>query len=99
VSAKAEWQALDTIHARTSAKVRVTSPEQEWATIAASRFLLGDVEVALPPLAAPTFGINYGEALRLERTLHGRRTSGTVTPGQLAILPQDAATRWSFDRT
>jgi AraC family transcriptional regulator len=98
VSTKAEWEALNTIHARASARVRLTSPENGWDTIAASRLVLGQIDVTLPMLAAPTFGINYGEPLRLERTLHGRRTSGSVTPGHLAILPPDAATRWSFDK-
>jgi AraC family transcriptional regulator len=99
VSTRAEWRTLITIHTRASARVHLTSPENGWETIAASRFLLGQVDVTLPPLAAPTFGINYGEALRLERTLHGRRARGNVTPGHLAILTPDAATRWSFDRT
>lgn len=98
MSAKAERQALSTIRMHASARVRLTSLEDCWDNIAASCLLLGRVDVTLPPLAAPTFGVNYGETLRLERTLHGRRSSGTVTPGQLAILPPDAATRWSFDK-
>lgn len=67
--------------------------------IAASRFRLGQHDVSLPPLTVPAFGVNYGAPLRLERTLYGRRTSGSVTPGHLAILPPDADTRWIFDRT
>jgi AraC family transcriptional regulator len=98
-SLKAEWQALNTIHAQASARVRLRSQENGWQAIAASRFLLGKVDVTLPPVSAPTFGINYGGPLRLERTLYGRRTTGSVTPGHLAILPPDVGTRWRFDRT
>jgi AraC family transcriptional regulator len=99
LSAGVAQQALKKIHTLASARVLLTSPENVWQTIAASRSLLGQVDVTLPPLAAPTFGINYGGPLNLERTLHGHRSKGTVTPGQLAILPPDAPTRWSFDRT
>jgi AraC family transcriptional regulator len=99
VSTRAEQEALSTVHTRASARIGLTSAESGWETIAASRFLLGRVDVTLPPLAAPTFGINYGGLLRIERTLNGRRTAGSVTPGHVAILPPDAATRWSFDRT
>ena len=97
-SVRSEWKALETVHARASANVRLASPESDWNGIAASRFRLGQADVSLPPLGVPAFGVNYGEPLRLERTLHGRRTSGDVSPGQLAILPPDADTRWIFDR-
>ncbi len=99
IPAKPEWQALETVHAQASADVRLASPEHTWSGIAASRFRLGQVDVRLPPLSVPAFGVNYGEALRLERTLHGHRMSGSVTPGHLAILPPDADTRWVFDKT
>jgi AraC family transcriptional regulator len=98
VPARTEWKALQTVHARAKADVRLVSPENDWNVIAASRFRLGQVDVLLPPLGVPAFGINYGEPLMLERTLHGGRTSGSVTPGQLAILPPDADTRWIFDK-
>jgi AraC family transcriptional regulator len=97
--ATAEWNALETVHAQSNADVRLMSPQNDWNGIAASRFRLGQVDVRLPALAVPAFGVNYGEPLKLERTLHGRRTSGSVMPGQLAILPPDADTRWLFDRT
>lgn len=97
-SARSEWKALETVHARASANVRLASPESDWNGIAASRFRLGQADVSLPPLAVPAFGVNYGEPLRLERTIRGRRMSGHVSPGQLAILPPDADTRWIFDR-
>jgi AraC family transcriptional regulator len=96
---RAEWKALQTVHARANARVRLASRETDWAGIAASRFRLGRIDVRLPALAVPAFGVNYGEPLKLERTLHGRRTSGTVTQGHLAILPPDADTRWIFSRT
>jgi hypothetical protein len=95
--ATAEWKALETVHARAQAHVRLASAERGWNGIAASRFRLGQHDVSLPPLTVPAFGVNYGAPLRLERTLHGRRTSGSVTPGHLAILPPDADTRWILD--
>lgn len=97
--ARPEWTALQTVHVQTSADVRLMSPQNAWDGIAVSRFRLGQVDVRLPPLAVPAFGVNYGQPLRLERTLYGRRRSGSVTPGQLAILPPDADTRWTFDKT
>jgi AraC family transcriptional regulator len=99
VPVRPEWKALETVHAQASADVRLASPENAWNGIAVSRFRLGAVDVRLPPLSVPAFGVNYGEALKLERTLHGHRMSGSVTPGHLAILPPDAGTRWVFDKT
>jgi AraC family transcriptional regulator len=96
---RAEWKALQTVHARANARVRLSSRETDWAGIAASRFRLGRSDVNLPALMVPAFGVNYGEPVKLERTLHGRCTSGSVAPGHLAILPPDADTRWSFNRT
>jgi AraC family transcriptional regulator len=93
-----EWKALETVHVRADAEVLLTSLESGWTTAAASRFRLGRMDVRLPPLGVPAFGINYGESFSLERTLHGRRTSATATPGHLAILPPDSATRWVFDK-
>jgi AraC family transcriptional regulator len=97
--ARPEWNALQTVHAQANAHVRLMSPQNAWNGIAVSRFRLGQVDVRLPPLAVPAFGVNYGQPLRLERTLHGRRMTGSATPGQLAILPPDADTRWIFDKT
>jgi AraC family transcriptional regulator len=96
--ARPEWKALQTVHAQASADVRLMSPQNAWNGIAVSRFRLGQVDVGLPPLVVPAFGVNYGQPLRLERTLYGRRMTGSVTPGQLAILPPDADTRWIFDK-
>jgi AraC family transcriptional regulator len=97
--ARPEWKALQTVHAQASADVRLMSPQNAWNGIAVSRFRLGQVDVRLPPLAVAAFGVNYGQPLRLERTLYGRRMIGSVTPGQLAILPPVADTRWIFDKT
>ena len=36
---------------------------------------------------------------RSDWSLHGRRASGGVVAGKLAILPPDAETRWIFDKT
>jgi AraC family transcriptional regulator len=59
--------------------------------------MMGRVDISLPALEAPTFGVNYGPNMRLERTLQGRRVSGHGSPGHLCILPPDAETRWVFD--
>jgi AraC family transcriptional regulator len=98
MSTRPEWKALLTVHARANAEVLLTSLESGWNAAAASRFRLGRIDVKLPPLGVPAFGINYGQPFSLERTLHGRRTSATATPGHLAILPPDSPTRWVFDR-
>jgi AraC family transcriptional regulator len=98
VTPRAEWKALQTVHARAKARVRQASRETDWTGIAASRFRLGRTDVNLPALTVPAFGVNYGGPLKLERTLHGRRTNGSVAPGHLAILPPDADTRWIFNR-
>jgi AraC family transcriptional regulator len=96
---RAEWEALETVHARAQAHVRLASHEDRWSGIAASRFRVGQHDFSLPLLGVPVFGVSYGEPFRLERTLNGRRTSGSVTPGQLSILPPDDETRWVFDRS
>jgi AraC family transcriptional regulator len=98
MSTRPEWKALKTVHARANAEVLLTSLESGWNAAAASRFRLGRMDVRLPPLGVPAFGINYGQPFKLERTLHGRRTSATATPGHLAILPPDSPTRWVFDK-
>jgi AraC family transcriptional regulator len=58
---------------------------------------MGRVDISLPALEAPTFGVNSGPKMRLERTLQGSRVSGRGSPGHLCILPPDAKTRWVFD--
>ena len=97
--AGAEWKALETVHTRAQAHVRLASVESAWKGIAVSRFRLGQNDVCLPPLRVPAFGVSYGAPAQLERICNGLRVSGTVTPGRLAILPPDAGTRWIFERT
>jgi AraC family transcriptional regulator len=92
------WEALETVHAETKADVRLASPQNASVGIAISRFRLGQVDVTLPALGVPVFAVNYGEPFKLERTLSGRTTRGSVTPGRLAIMPPDAPTRWAFDK-
>jgi hypothetical protein len=55
-----EWKALETVHACARAEVRLASSASSWDALAASRFLLGQVDVNLPPLTVPAFGVNYG---------------------------------------
>jgi AraC family transcriptional regulator len=98
MSTRPEWRALKTVHAHTDAEVLLTSLESGWCSAAASRFRLGRMDVKLPPLGVPAFGINYGEPFELERTLHGRSTGAAAMPGHLAILPPDSPTRWVFDK-
>src|SRR5581483_5894314 len=94
-----EWKALQAVHVQARADVQLASPQNAWNGIAVSRFRLGAIDVRLPPLAVPAFGVNYGEPLKVERTLYGHRVNGSVTPGHLAILPPDAGSRWVFDKT
>lgn len=88
--AKPGWNALATVHVQANADVRLVSPQNAWNGIAVSRFRLGQVDVRLPPLTVPAFGVNFGESLRLKRALYGRRMTGSVTSGRLAVQPQPA---------
>lgn len=97
-SQRPEWAALETVHTLADAHVALASPEKDWDLVAATRFRLGKIDVDLPALGVPAFGINYGPDMQLERTLHGRRISGCGTAGHLSLLPPDAATRWVFDK-
>jgi AraC family transcriptional regulator len=91
-----EHAVLELVHGLAAAQVTLVSPPSQWSCVAASRFQMGKVDVTLPALGAPTFGVNYGREMRLERTIHGRRASGRGTAGYLSILPPDAETRWVF---
>jgi AraC family transcriptional regulator len=92
-----EHTVLELVHTLAAAQVTLVSPPGQWSCVAASRFRTGKLDVSLPPLGAPTFGVNYGRDMRLERTIHGRRVSGRGAAGHLSILPPDAETRWVFD--
>lgn len=96
--ARPEWAALETVHELAGAEVALVSPENDWDVVAATRFRLRNVDVSLPALGVPAFGINYGPDMQLERTLHGRKVSGCGTAGHLSLLPPDADTRWVFDK-
>lgn len=96
--ARPEWAALETVHKLADAEVALVSPQQDWDLLAATRFRLGKVDVSLPALGVPAFGVNYGPDMRLERTLHGRKVSGLGRAGHLSLLPPDADTRWVFDK-
>jgi hypothetical protein len=69
---RAEWKALETVHTRAQAQVRLVSQENAWNGIAASRFRPGRHDVNLPPLTVPAFGVNFGDPLRLD----ARSTAG-----------------------
>jgi AraC family transcriptional regulator len=92
-----EHGVLELVHNLAAAQVTLVSPPSQWNCVAASRFRMGKVDISLPPLGSPTFGVNYGREMRLERTIHGRRVSGRGAAGHLSILPPDAPTRWVFD--
>ncbi|MBO0741488.1 MAG: helix-turn-helix transcriptional regulator [Hyphomicrobiaceae bacterium] len=92
-----EHGVLELVHNLAAAQVTLVSPPNQWNCVAASRFRMGKLDISLPPLGSPTFGVNYGREMRLERTIHGHRVSGRGAAGYLSILPPDAPTRWVFD--
>ena len=92
-----EHTALELVHRLAAAHVTRVSPAQRWNCVAASRFRTGKLDITLPALGAPTFGVNYGLDMHLERTIHGRRVRGQGAAGHLCILPPDAETRWVFE--
>ena len=95
--ARPERTALELVHKLAAAQVVLASPPSKWSGVAASRFCMGRVDINLPALRAPTFGVNYGPDMWLERTLQGRRVSGYGSAGHLSVLPPDSETRWVFD--
>jgi AraC family transcriptional regulator len=95
--ARSERTALELVHKLAAARVMLSSTPNQWNSVAASRFRMGRVDIHLPALGAPTFGVNYGSDMRLERTLQGRRIAGRGYAGHLSILPPDSDTRWVFD--
>jgi AraC family transcriptional regulator len=97
-SPRPEWAALGTVHALADAEVVLVSPEKDWDLIAATRFRLGKVDISLPALGLPAFGVNYGADMQLERRLNGRSVSGCGMAGHLSLLPPDADTRWVFEK-
>ncbi|KAB2920375.1 MAG: helix-turn-helix transcriptional regulator [Hyphomicrobiaceae bacterium] len=97
-SVRPEWAALELVHELADADILQVSPEKDWDVVAVTRFRLGNIDVSVPALGVPMFGVNYGADMQLERTLHGRKVSGVGAPGHLSLLPPDADTRWVFDK-
>jgi AraC family transcriptional regulator len=95
---KPEWRALETVHAASDADVIISSPSNGWDFVATSRFRLGQLDVVVPPLGVPAFGVVYDAALEVRRKLQGTSVAGVGAPGHLAVLSPDVETRWSFDR-
>lgn len=96
--ARPERAALQTVHALAHAQVALVSPQSSWNSVAATRFRMGKVDVSLPALGVPAFGVNYGQHMQLERTLNGRTVGASAVAGHLSLLPPDAETRWVFDQ-
>jgi AraC family transcriptional regulator len=86
---------LETIHVRAAADVQYASPERGWDSIAVSRFRLGRLQVDLPPLHLPVFGVNYGPAIRLESS--GRARAVLLKPGYVFIASSDLPIRLACD--
>ena len=96
--ARPEWRALEIVHELAGADVSAVSPLADWDFVAATRFRFSNIDVDLPTLGVPAFGINYGAEMRLERTMRGRQVRSAATPGHLSLLPPDDNSRWLFDK-
>ncbi len=96
--ARPEWRALEIVHELAGADVSAVSPLADWDFVAATRFRFNNIDVHLPTLGVPAFGINYGAEMRLERTLRGRQVRSAATAGHLSLLPPDDNSRWLFDK-
>jgi AraC family transcriptional regulator len=92
-----EMAALQTVHQLADAQMALASLQSSWTSVAATRFRMGKVDVTLPALGVPAYGVNYGQRMRLRRTLQGRTVATSAGAGQLSLLTPDAATRWVFD--
>lgn len=96
--ARPEWGALAAVHELADARVVLASPQSDWGSVAATRFRMRRTDVSLPPLGVPAFGVNYGQQMKLQRTLNGRTVGANAVAGHLSLLPPDAGTRWEFDK-
>jgi AraC family transcriptional regulator len=96
--AGSEQAALQSVLRLADAKVSALSPQRDWNSLVVTRFVMGKVDVSLPALGVPVYGINYGPDMQLERTLNGRRVSGCGKAGYLSLVPPDEDTRWVFDK-
>jgi AraC family transcriptional regulator len=98
VPARPERTALQTVHRLADARKALASPQSSWTAVAATRFRMGTVDVSLPALGVPAYGVNYGRHMQLQRTLNGRTVGTRAGAGQLSLLPPDAPSRWVFDQ-
>ena len=98
ILAQPERAALQTVHQLADARIALSSSQGSSPSIAATRFRMGKVDVSLPALGVPAYGVNYGRHMRLQRTLNGRTVATSAGAGQLSLLTPDAQTRWVFDQ-
>lgn len=96
--ARPESMALRTVVQLANAEVLLASPQSSWGSVAATRFRMGKVDVSLPALGVPAYGVNYGQHMQLQRTLNGRTVGASAVAGHLSLLPPGAQTRWVFDQ-
>jgi AraC family transcriptional regulator len=97
-SARPEWSALEIVHELAGADVSAVSPRNDWDLVAATRFRFTNIDVDVPPLGVPAFGINYGADMKVERTIRGRTALAGASAGHLSLIPPDDRTRWLFDK-
>jgi len=97
VLARPERAALETVHQLADARMALASLQSNWTSVAATRFRMGKIDVTLPALGVPAYGVNYGQRMQLRRTLNGRTVGTSAGAGQLSLLTPDTATRWVFD--
>lgn len=93
-----ERTALGLVYERANAEVLRESPPEHWDAVAATHFRFNRLDITLPALTEPAFGINYGEEMLLQRTLNGRNVRGHGVPGALSLLPPGADSRWQFHK-
>jgi AraC family transcriptional regulator len=98
VRTRPERAALQTVHQLADARIALASSQSSWTSVAATRFRMGKVDVTLPALGVPAYGVNYGQHMQLRRTLNGRTVGTSAGAGQLSLLPPDSPTRWVFDQ-
>jgi AraC family transcriptional regulator len=96
VVAQSETSALQTVLELAEARTALASPPRRWTAVAATRFRMGKVDVSLPALGVPAYGVNYGQHMQLQRTLNGRTVGTSAGAGQLSLLTPDVQTRWTF---
>lgn len=96
--AQPETAALQTVHRLADARNVLASSQSSRTAVAATRFRMGKVDVTLPALGIPAYGVNYGEHMQLQRTLNGRTVGTRAGAGQLSLLTPDAPSRWVFDQ-